>query len=492
MPFDLKGVRLERLVVFCRQVTRIQQTPDLISFVAGETEHVWFCRIISDSDDKFHKRFAAVCKANRIDAVDIRRQMRLVASVLRIDKQVDYYKTLGVSPDADEETIKQAYRKKALILHPDKAAGDTENGEAFIKLQKAYLHLSDSEMLRLYNQPCDGSGYWVEMEKNAKMPARGVGFGLFLSWMLVSICSVIIVAYAFDIYKNGSITFFSEHLIPRWLNKPESISKNQFDKESKAKAIKIVNRKMPYPNNNAVLETELETAIAPRSMTKVDRKKNDVIVASLTKARRSVFPRQNKTKSDGPVAQADKNPSVKKAVCEKTNLRQKKKIKVASPANKSTTKKTIARVINKKTLMAYANKDVFKSNKIKKVNYLYDQKRLIAFLDKYTSAYEQKDLNRFKTFFMQDALEQGKPFEALLPTYQQTFNKVEALRYKIDLQSFTIDNRSKKILIEGVYTASYQLPEKDWGNNSGIIRMELLDSSGGLMVSRLEYEMSIR
>ena len=45
-----------------------------------------------------------------------------------------HYKTLGIEPNADLEQIKNAYRKLALINHPDKG-GDTEK---FYKIQEAY------------------------------------------------------------------------------------------------------------------------------------------------------------------------------------------------------------------------------------------------------------------------------------------------------------------------------------------------------------------
>ncbi len=35
-------------------------------------------------------------------------------------KEKDLYALLEIEPDADEKTIKKAYRKKALTCHPDK------------------------------------------------------------------------------------------------------------------------------------------------------------------------------------------------------------------------------------------------------------------------------------------------------------------------------------------------------------------------------------
>ena len=37
---------------------------------------------------------------------------------LKKSKRKDYYKILGCSKDADDDTIKKAYRKRALLHHP--------------------------------------------------------------------------------------------------------------------------------------------------------------------------------------------------------------------------------------------------------------------------------------------------------------------------------------------------------------------------------------
>lgn len=58
------------------------------------------------------------------------------------------YDILGVSVDADEATIKKAYRKKAQTVHPDKETGDTE---AFKELVAAYEVLMDAERRKFYD-----------------------------------------------------------------------------------------------------------------------------------------------------------------------------------------------------------------------------------------------------------------------------------------------------------------------------------------------------
>jgi curved DNA-binding protein CbpA len=63
----------------------------------------------------------------------------------------DYYKVLGVLPNATTEEIKKAYRQLALKYHPDRNPGD-KNSEAFFKkVTEAYTILSDPEERENYN-----------------------------------------------------------------------------------------------------------------------------------------------------------------------------------------------------------------------------------------------------------------------------------------------------------------------------------------------------
>ncbi|GCA68180.1 chaperone protein DnaJ [Mediterraneibacter butyricigenes] len=64
----------------------------------------------------------------------------------------DYYEVLGVSRDADDATLKKAYRKLAKKYHPDMNPGDAEAEKKFKEASEAYAVLSDAEKRRQYDQ----------------------------------------------------------------------------------------------------------------------------------------------------------------------------------------------------------------------------------------------------------------------------------------------------------------------------------------------------
>ncbi len=63
----------------------------------------------------------------------------------------DYYQALGVPPDADEKTIRQAFRKLARQSHPDVNPGDKTAEERFKVINEAYQVLSDAEQRKKYD-----------------------------------------------------------------------------------------------------------------------------------------------------------------------------------------------------------------------------------------------------------------------------------------------------------------------------------------------------
>ena len=64
----------------------------------------------------------------------------------------DFYEVLGVNRDADDKTIKSAYRKLAMANHPDRNPDDAAAEERFREASEAYEVLKDSQKRAAYDQ----------------------------------------------------------------------------------------------------------------------------------------------------------------------------------------------------------------------------------------------------------------------------------------------------------------------------------------------------
>ena len=90
----------------------------------------------------------------------------------------DYYKVLGVARNADEKTIRQAFRRLARQHHPDVNPGDKKNAEQrFKEINEAYQVLNDAERRAKYDQVLElreRGGGWEEILRGAG-PRAGAG-----------------------------------------------------------------------------------------------------------------------------------------------------------------------------------------------------------------------------------------------------------------------------------------------------------------------------
>lgn len=99
----------------------------------------------------------------------------------------DYYSILGLSKQASQEEIKQAFRKLAHKYHPDKSSGDEAK---FKEINEAYQVLGDEHKRKQYDQfgaadgpqGFGGSGFggmrWEDIMRQAQAQGGGVQFDM--------------------------------------------------------------------------------------------------------------------------------------------------------------------------------------------------------------------------------------------------------------------------------------------------------------------------
>jgi DnaJ family protein C protein 7 len=86
---------------------------------------------------------------------NIAKDIRHAEMELKKSKRKDYYKILGVEKDATEQEIKRAYRKLAVVHHPDKNPDDPSAEGRFKDLQESHETLSDPQKRERYDSGVD-------------------------------------------------------------------------------------------------------------------------------------------------------------------------------------------------------------------------------------------------------------------------------------------------------------------------------------------------
>lgn len=116
------------------------------------------CRMSLQEYEEAVQDYEKACKMDK--SRENKRLLQEAKLALKKSKRKDYYKILGIEKNATDDEIKKAYRKRALVHHPDRHADATdaerkEQEKKFKELGEAYGILSDPKKKVRYDSGQD-------------------------------------------------------------------------------------------------------------------------------------------------------------------------------------------------------------------------------------------------------------------------------------------------------------------------------------------------
>ncbi|KAJ3559631.1 hypothetical protein NP233_g11220 [Leucocoprinus birnbaumii] len=138
---------------WCNELLTLQGCEEDVDGLVGKSEDLLGKEEFEEAVRILDKAFEASGRSDR----NIHARLSKAQKLLKQSKQKDYYKVLGVSRDADQKTIKKAFRQAAKSAHPDKGGSEAK----MAAVNEAYEVLSDPELRARFDNgddPNDPSG----------------------------------------------------------------------------------------------------------------------------------------------------------------------------------------------------------------------------------------------------------------------------------------------------------------------------------------------
>jgi len=142
---DMKMVRKGEQ--YCEDLLKMEGHESDVDGLVGRGEACLVKEEWEDAVRSFDKAFEATGRSNS----EVQQRLQRAQRMLKQAKKKDYYKVLEVSRDADERTIKKAYKKKAKSAHPDKGGSE----EKMAAVNEAYEVLSNPELRQRFDNGDD-------------------------------------------------------------------------------------------------------------------------------------------------------------------------------------------------------------------------------------------------------------------------------------------------------------------------------------------------
>lgn len=462
---------------FIRMVVNSHDTPALIRRIAEHYPNMVYCsafvttgKSIDPTLSKLRQALKMEVRRQGVSSESINEKLTAVAAVLGLYKhspesiQLNYYDILGISPDADINAIKKAFRARAFETHPDTAVKQqqTAKNEMFLSIEEAFRVLSDPALKRQYDisRVHKNIGQWFENPVNPDEAEPDHGrkrkFMRIFGYPLIGV-----------ILLMAGIALFVDMIL-------QEISLNDGLGEKSARlsapAHRAINPESPMQ------ERVSENPVAKKDTTNTDQ--TDTLINNpLQPAEAIVAP--NNIKRQPAMVERTLQPRSKSAPAPFGGKKEPVLAKtISEPANPGTNGRT-----ESKPLLVHASPAVSTKKSMDVTG------SLTFFLNQYCEAYENRDLEKFMAFFANNAVENNRPLSQLTPIYLKNFQNTREIEYPIDMTDYTLDLSRNKILLNGHFAMQWLKKEGGQRHHSaGNIQMTLNANDDSFLVQKLSYQ----
>jgi hypothetical protein len=441
--------------------------------------------------------------ASKIPVEYFRERLQLVARILNlIPYEQNYYEILGVSSTATHEEIKQAFRRLSFSSHPDTNPNDPDAAERFRNIQHAYDVLRNDKLRLSYDQNL-GSHTWAdETVPERKTFGTARWWKWRRAWPVATLLLILVLLTLLVDYRQWQT--------PRHYTRLQKAADRHSAPPSVAVpkvSVKDVEEIAQDPPPTSTIESAIKPAKPPplpeSASTPAD--KGMPRTAALTPG---VATREGEStlKSGAPTiggkapaslpATSFEHPKDIRPLDEKAHNALKLKpvmpaalvepsrppaVSDKQPGGPAAPTPVAVREVPPPPKKLESSPDPAEPP----MNLKDLERKIHWFLARYSSAYEAKNPTALFRFFETDAVENGKPIQHLVPVYQANFQRVEKLRYRIDVRKWEMGKDEVKV--DGSFRLSVQFLNDPPVESTGSIQLTLIKRGDDFGVKRLDY-----
>ncbi len=374
------------------------------------------------------ERLTELCQSFQIQPEYFEERLRLVGYALHMGGQEeDYYALLHVDRSATDKEIKRAFRRLSIECHPDSHSNEPESAERFMTIHRAYKTLSDPELRRRYDLQ-SASPRWVENDFHKRERSKKWKYRL-LCEIGMLLLLLLILSFLVDSQRMLTNTYYASSRTP-----PE-ISET-------GKTEKIGDQLLSTPSRSDVAKAGRLKKANPSELT--DEKGSTR--SEVKKGRRDENMR--KIEDDGLLV-SEKGGSGIGADRGMTG--------VVNHSERGVAKKSAD----------LADNDVK------------------AFLDRYVSAYQNRNSVELLRLFSPDAVVNGGSIDKVAYLYRDGFRKADRIECWIEEPKWSISGPEAEV--SGLLHVSMRIAGDSPLESRGPMRLLLVHEGASLLIKRMDF-----